>query len=207
MHDDVTARLLLAAAEQLVADDGVAGLSVRRVAAAAGTSARAVYSLFGSKDGLVAALGAHAFDLLGERVAALGLTDDPAADLVVAGVVGFRPFVLEHPPLFELAVQRVNVPIEVSAQFRGAAARALVQVLLRLERLEAEGLLGGRDVREAAAQFHGLCEGLAGLELRGVLAPDVAEHVWRDGLGALVTGFATPPSATAAAAEATADRG
>jgi AcrR family transcriptional regulator len=38
--------------------------AVRRVASQVGTSTRAVYSLFDSKDGLIAALAAHGFDLL-----------------------------------------------------------------------------------------------------------------------------------------------
>ena len=48
-HDEHTRVALLAAAEQLVAEGGPTQLSVRAVADAAGTSTRAVYSLFGSK--------------------------------------------------------------------------------------------------------------------------------------------------------------
>ena len=48
-HDEKTARALLAAAEQLLQQRGTAALSLRQVAAGAGTSTRAVYSLFGSR--------------------------------------------------------------------------------------------------------------------------------------------------------------
>jgi len=50
-HDEATRAALLEAAERIVADRGPTALSVRAVAEAAGTSTRAVYSLFGSKDG------------------------------------------------------------------------------------------------------------------------------------------------------------
>jgi AcrR family transcriptional regulator len=56
------------------------------VAADVGISTRAVYSLFGSKEGLVAAPAVRAFDVLGAAVARLPRTDDPTADLVRAGL-------------------------------------------------------------------------------------------------------------------------
>ena len=70
-HDESTAAALLDAAERAVEVEGLAALSVRGVAHDVGTTTRAVYSLFGSKDGLVVALGARAFDLLGAAVGAL----------------------------------------------------------------------------------------------------------------------------------------
>jgi hypothetical protein len=48
-------------------------------------------------------------------------------------------------------------------------------------------------VPQATLQFHALCEGLAALELRGALPRQEAQGVWREGLGTLVAGFATPP--------------
>ena len=52
----------------LVSAHGLASLSVRAVADAVGTTTRAIYTVFGSMDGLVAALGARTFDLLGPAV-------------------------------------------------------------------------------------------------------------------------------------------
>jgi AcrR family transcriptional regulator len=99
-HAERTARALLDAAERIVESEGLKALSVRRVADEAGTTTRAVYSLFGSKQGLVIALGKRAFELLGTAIAALPTTPDPAADLVEAGVAVFRRFAVEHPSLF-----------------------------------------------------------------------------------------------------------
>ena len=70
-HDHRQAAALLDAAEELVSSGGLAALSVRAVAERSATTTRAVYSLFGSKAGLVAALGARTFDLLGGGVEAL----------------------------------------------------------------------------------------------------------------------------------------
>jgi AcrR family transcriptional regulator len=90
-HDERTAAALLSAAEHIAKQDGVAALSVRRVAHEVGTSTRAVYSLFGSKEGLVGALGARAFDLLGAAITALPQAGEPVTDLVQAGLA-FRRF-------------------------------------------------------------------------------------------------------------------
>src|SRR6516165_7239233 len=104
-HDDETAAALLVAAERIVEEHGPDALSVRGVAGDVGTTTRAVYSLFGSKEGLIAALGAHAFDLLRAGLDALPTTNDPAADLIAAGLM-FRCFAIEHPSLFAIGVQR-----------------------------------------------------------------------------------------------------
>jgi hypothetical protein len=57
-------------------------------------------------------------------------------------------------------------------------------------RVKVAGLLGSRSVREAACQFHALCEGLAAVELRGLMTPGQEMRIWRDALTALVAGFA-----------------
>src|SRR4051794_34411571 len=97
-HDEQMAVALLDAAEHIAERDGVAALSVRRVANEVGTTTRAVYSLFGAKEGLVGALGARAFDLLGASVTALPSTEDPGSDLVQAGIA-FCHFARKHPAL------------------------------------------------------------------------------------------------------------
>ena len=193
-HTAATATALVEAAERIVAAGGLDALSVRRVADEVGTTTRAVYSLFGSKDGLVVALGRRAFELLGAAIEALPSTSDPAADLVEAGVSVFRRFAVEHPSLFAIGVQRTLTPPDLAAGFSAAATAALGGLTARVERLEAAGLLGARTVGEAVFGFHALCEGLAAVELRGLMAAGQGQRIWRDSLAALVTGFETARS-------------
>ena len=193
-HNQRTARALLDAAERIVETDGLDALSVRRVAAEVGTTTRAVYSLFGSKEGLVVALGTRAFELLGTAIGALPSTPDPAADLVEAGVAVFRRFAIEHPSLFRLAVQRTLTSPQLASQFNAAAKDALAGLEARVARVSAAGLLSNRTIPDAVWQFHALCEGLAALELRGLAQEDRQERLWRDALAALVTGFAVLPA-------------
>ena len=193
-HDERTAVALLEAAEAVVQSDGIDALSVRRVAEEVRTSTRAVYSLFGSKEGLLAALGSRAFELIAEGLDRLPITDDPAEDLIAAGATVFRNFAIGHPSMFKIAVQRTIGPVELADVFRPAMLHSLRGLQTRVERLSLDGLLDGRSISEAAWQFHALCEGLAALELRGVFPHRDGERIWRDAVTALVTGFASAPA-------------
>jgi AcrR family transcriptional regulator len=188
-YGERTARELLEAAERIVDAEGLDALSVRRMANAIGVTTRAVYSLFGSKDGLVVALGAHAFHLLEDALDALPTTRDPAGDLVEAGVLVFRRFVLDHPALLRIGFQHEGIPPELACQFRDAADHAFERLQGRFARLADTGQLGSRGIKEAVCAFNALCEGLAAYELRGQMPPGSAEEIWRDALGALVSGW------------------
>lgn len=195
-HDERTQAALIAAAEQLVAEGGPDALSVRAVASKAGTTTRAVYSLFESKEGLLAALAERALVLLHASVEGLPESQDPATDLVDAGVRGFRRFVLEHPALYRIAFQRIVPGLEERPGLTAARGRALALLTAKLERLDATGLLNGKSVREAAIEFNAMCEGLANAELRGailrILPEGEEERAWRDGLTTVVRGFLAP---------------
>jgi AcrR family transcriptional regulator len=188
-HDEATAVALLDAAERILEAEGVDALSVRRVADEVGTTTRAVYSLFESKEGLLVALGARAFELLGDVVGGQRLSADPAADLAKAGL-GFRKFALAHPALFQLAIQRTLTDVAIWEQFADASRRTFGILVARVQRVADAGLLGTREVHAAATEYHALCEGLAGVELRGSLVPTgTAERMWRDALSSLVAGW------------------
>ena len=77
-HDDATREALLAAAENLVERGGAGALSVRASPTRSGPP-RAVYSTFGSKEGLLAALAKRSFDMLRDAIAELPRTKDPPA--------------------------------------------------------------------------------------------------------------------------------
>jgi AcrR family transcriptional regulator len=194
-HDEQTRAALRAAAERIVAEDGPAALSVRAVADAAGTSTRAVYSLFGSKEGLlVDALAQEAFVFLFTEIGKLVETDDPVADLVDVGAVAFRRLVLEHPALYRIAFQRVVPELDGGPELVATRQKAWDQLVAKVSRLEEAGLLGQKPVTEAAVEFIAMLEGLGNAELRGAvlrLLPEGSEEqAWRSGLTTLVRGFA-----------------
>jgi len=188
-YDERAASALLAAAERIVAEEGLEALSVRRVASEVNVTTRAVYSLYGSKDGLVVALGARAFHLLKAALDALPTTSDPASDLVEAGAVVFRRFALEHPALLQIGFLHTGMPPDLASQFRSASDHALSSLLARIERIAKNGLLGSRGVMDATLAFQAICEGLVAVELRCMIPESQAERFWRDALRALVVGW------------------
>jgi AcrR family transcriptional regulator len=195
VHDEQTREALLAAAEDLVDAGGASALSVRAVADSVGTTTRAVYSIFGSKEGLLDALARRSFELLRDDIARLPMTDDPAHDLVRAAVEVFRPMAVEHAAMFALAFLRAAPSLEFDEQTRATAREGLDLLRSRVRRLADADLLGGRHVDLVTAEFNALCQGLGSSELRNpaLLGPDPA-LVWRDAFEALLSGLRTPAS-------------
>jgi len=193
-HDERTAAALLTLAEQTIAGHGVGALAVRELAHSAGTTTRAIYSLFGSKDGLLAALAASGFELLREGLDAIAVTADPRGDLVEAALM-FRRFALGRPAVFSICFQHADPTLR--PRYRETATEVFGALERRFEPLATADRLGGRTIREAASQFHALCEGLAALELRGSLVAPDPEQIWRSACGALIAGFAHLAQSTA----------
>jgi AcrR family transcriptional regulator len=169
------------------------------VAERAGTSTRAVYSLFGSKDGLlVDALAQGAFEFLADEIDELRETDDPVADLVAVGVPVFRRLVLEHPALYRIAFQRPVRNLLPGPELTAARERAFRCLLVRVQRLKSTGRLGDKTVPEAAVEFNAMLEGLANAELRGAVFRNLPEgheeQAWRNALTTVVLGFGGNPA-------------
>lgn len=193
-HDHNTAAALLDAAEAAIQEGGIEAVSVRGLAGKVGTTTRAVYSLFGSKDGLLVAMGTRAFEILGSELEAMPESDDPVGDLVEGGVSVFRRFVIGHPTLYRIGFRRGLVSVDLAARFEAARLNAWGRLLARVARLDQAGLLGGRSIEQAASHFNGMCVGLAEMELWGAFAPTEEEHMWRDALTAVVVGLTVSPA-------------
>ena len=178
-----------------MASGGPAAFSVRGVAEEAGTTTRAVYTLFGSGDGLlVDALAQAAFEFLADEIDKLVETDDPAEDLVDVGVLVFRRLVAEHPALYRIAFQRIVRNLRPGPELTAARDRAFRALLGKVQRLGDAGGLGDKPVRDAAVEFNAMMEGLGNAELRGGVFRNLPvgdeERAWRNALTSLVNGFA-----------------
>ncbi len=195
-HDARTAVALLDAAEELLAGGGPDAVSVRAVAEAADVSTRAVYNLFGGKEGLITHLRDRGYDLLASLVTSLPVTEDPAADLVEAGIAGFRKFAITRPHLFRITFERVILEPGSRSVVSPAGRRASEALLDRIRGVP----IGDRPVPVVAFQFHSLCQGLATSELHAKKPPIGSDfwpkvpgvgkpEIWRDALTAYVQGL------------------
>lgn len=85
VHDENLRSLLLEHAGRMVADRGMGALSLRNLAAEAGTSTTAVYSLFGGRPALFAALFVESFTSFGASQRAVPVSGDTVTDLLGLG--------------------------------------------------------------------------------------------------------------------------
>ena len=192
-HDESTRESLRAEAERIVAEQGLAALSVRAVADAAHTTTRAVYSTFGSKDGLIDALAQTAFEFLGTEIEKLPDTDDPIRDAVDMAVKVFRRLAIDHPVLYRIAFQRVAPSLRAGPEVSAARQRAFAQLQRKIRRLQRAGLLGRTSLEAATIAIEAMMEGLANAELRGrtlpILPAGREKQAWRRALITLIRGF------------------
>jgi AcrR family transcriptional regulator len=190
-HDDATRLALLREAERLIEVGGPDAVSVRAVAEGVGTTTRAVYSVFGSKDGLLRALATRLFELLAEAIDAIPETDDPIVDIVEASLQGFRRTALAHPSLYHLVFTRVIPTLELGLDHQATALSTFARLERLVGRLSSSQPGAGPSANRGARSIHALTEGLATMELRGDLGEAAAaEAIWREALGALVRGLA-----------------
>jgi AcrR family transcriptional regulator len=163
LHDDALRDRLLAAASALVSTHGAAALTVRDLAARVGTSPSAVYSLFGSREDLVRAVGDAAFARFADRLAAVPHTADPGADLLALGLA-YREHALDEPHAYRVMFGVAGAGAQEAA--RGEATRSATFLVLRDA---VAALVGTEDADRPAMVLWALVHGLVELELNGLL--------------------------------------
>jgi AcrR family transcriptional regulator len=187
-----TRQQILQVAAGLLERDGVQGVSTRSVAAAAGIRAASLYQLFGDKDGLLAALAIHGFDLYLSAKHTLTATDDPVADMR-RGWDLHVDFGLRHPA-FYLLMFGTDRP-----GHRPPAADEVHDLLLRfLDNVAAAGRLRippPLAARLCAAAVTGLTLSLIGAPA-GQREPQLSARMRDTLIDSLVTG-PQPPADTA----------
>ena len=163
---------VLRVAVTMLADEGVAGLTTRRVAQDAGTSIPAVYELFGDKAGLVREIFFEGFRQLLVRLHAVAESSDPRADLVRVGTV-FRSFVRDNPELSEVMFSRPFADFDPGPDELTANASVRVFFVGRVRRGIDAGVLAGNST-DIAHVLLALAQGLAAQEAAGWLGSSAA---------------------------------
>ena len=147
-----------------------------------------MYSLFGSRDGLlVDALAQQAYELLTAALDAHPETDDPVADVIDMAPSVFRRFVLERPALFRIAFQRAVPNHAPGPELLAARASGLDRLTRKIKRLDTAGLLKKKDLGQAVVEFQAMCEGLGNFELRAPTMRMLPEGHEKDAWGAAFT--------------------
>jgi AcrR family transcriptional regulator len=186
---------LLETAAKLLADEGPAALSTRRLAREVGTSTMAVYTHFGGLPELVRAIVSEGFARLADHLGAVPHTDDPLNDLAELGSA-YRANALENPHLYAVMFGSASLGGYRLSREELREGRYTFDVLVAgTERVMAAGIWRADDAEAVAAQLWSALHGYVMLELAGyfddepdavdkVLAPMLANLSVALGLGA-----------------------
>jgi AcrR family transcriptional regulator len=170
--DEVTVRMI-DQASGILAAEGLGGLSLRRLATAAGTSTMSVYTRFGNKQELLAAMRREGFRRLGVAMTAALATPDPVARLAAVGQA-YRAAALESPSLYGLMFGPTPPGLAV-LEADAEAASATYEILVDGVRENvASGLLAGEPER-IALHLWSVAHGMVSLELAGALGVSAGE--------------------------------
>jgi AcrR family transcriptional regulator len=175
---------LVAAAARLVATEGPAALTLRRVADEVGTSTMGVYTHFGGMDGLRRAVRLEGLRGLSARLAEVPRTGDPVADLL--GLCrAYAEHGLEHPDLYR--VMFLEAPLREEDATAGAEGFApLVEAVAQCI---AEGAFAEGDPALLATEIWAAGHGILSLQLAGLLDAERGAEVTEATLGHLVAAF------------------
>lgn len=170
-HGDLY-RSLLAAAESLLARHGIAGLSLREVAKAAGVSHTAPYRHFRNKTALVEALTAEGFRRLqsGCETARRRYPNDPARQLVEAGLA-YLYLAVEKPTVVHLMFGGVVSLCDAGADLRQAADAAWEGLVRIVRDGQTAGIYRKAESFDLTLAAWSMVHGLALMATAGLLGP------------------------------------
>ena len=188
-HGAETKAALLDVAGRILGREGAGAVTVRRVAQDAGTSTRAVYSLFGDKEGLLRALFHEAAEVMRRHHEDVPVMDDPVEE-IRALAMAYRAGAKEQPNLYGLFLGQAAPGLEPDPEDRELAVGSMNRPLAALQRCAAAGRLGGREPLEVGMQVWALLHGLTSLELQHCLGtPAEADARWRGAVESALAGY------------------
>jgi AcrR family transcriptional regulator len=173
---DQVHRALLDAAHAILATEGPAALTVRRIAADAGVSTINVYSRFGGKDGVLDALYVTGFQMLIDALDEVPRSPHGHAELMAA-TRAYRRFAVTNPTFYTIMFERIFERgvhgFHPSQEATEVAVAALGALTGTVERAMSAGVLGEGDPFATAVTLWATCHGLVSLELAGTAPPSV----------------------------------
>jgi AcrR family transcriptional regulator len=175
-HGDLKNALIKAGVE-ILAKDGVSGLSLRKVASRAGVSHAAPYSHFADKQALIAAISTEGFRQLYERVSAVAeeYKTRPSMQLIEVGWV-YVQFALDDRDRFKVMFSGVLEKEKEYPEFVAESQRNFQLVKMVVEANQASGVLRSGPSDLVALSAWGIIHGFIMLLLEGQISHTVLEQ-------------------------------
>jgi AcrR family transcriptional regulator len=191
-HNDETREQLLRVAGGIIRRGGVGALTVRGLAAEAGVTTRAIYSLFSGLPELISVLCARSADAMVRHHEAVPVTDDPIGELLPLALA-YRSAAREQADLYEMLYTPTAAPASADVEYPEQVQRTIGRVQDTLRRAILAGQLHSVDDHEVFQGLWAIVHGLTSLELRGVLgSPEECDHIWRETITTHVRGLTVP---------------
>lgn len=154
---------IFAAARAILEDEGIEGLSVRKVATRAGVSTMAMYRHFADKDALLNALmddGLAAWEKIVRAIRA----EDPMEWLETL-IEAFLKFALSQPHRFDAAF---FLPAPEARRypddFVAGRSPVIAMVMIRIDQAKTDGRLDGTPAVDVALALAGMAQGLVSMQ-------------------------------------------
>ena len=193
-HGDVR-NVLLQQAENILTDEGPAGLSLRRLARLTGVSEAAPYRHFDGKDGILAAVAIAAFERFAEQLESAAESHPDHEERIMALGASYVQFAVENPQHFRLIFGRERPPLDQYPELRDAAdnafdvlQRAVTSVDRKAEMTLAEAASAYNRALAAWSRAHGI----AMLVIDGMIVPPADQDLSSFVLGLLAEDLTMP---------------
>lgn len=166
MSPEPTRDRILTAARALFADEGEAGLSMRRIAAAVGITPMAIYRHYADKEALKNALMLDGFADWEARVEAIAATE-PLAWVTSLGEA-YLDFALSQPRSYEAAfLLNAGAARQFPRDIEAGRSPALRSAIARITQAQAENLLAAAPPVQIALHLAALMQGLVSMYRAG----------------------------------------
>ena len=202
-HGDLKNALIQAAIE-ILAQEGAAGLSLRKAARRAGVSHAAPYAHFADKQALIAAVSTEGYRRIQARIrAATARYPGQPLRRLVEGAWAYLTFALEDPAHFRITLSGVVADEENYPELVQATVESFQLVVEIVTACQAEGILRPAPPELMAVSLWSAVHGLASLAIEQQLSHSVLERFSMRRLlietlspfvqGAIPPRFAAPP--------------
>lgn len=176
-HGDLK-NALIKAGIRILSKEGVAGLSLRKVASKAGVSHTAPYAHFADKQALIAAISTEGYRMLYERIATVTrrYEGDPLKQLVEASWA-YVEFALDEPDHFRITLSGVVEKEKDYPAFVEISQKGFATVVEITEACQLAGILDEGPADLTALSVWGLVHGIASLILDGQVSHSILDRM------------------------------
>lgn len=167
---------LLERAMAMAAAGGVDGVSLRLLARDVGTSTNAIYTMFGSKEALLALVFRSAVESFAQAQFAFGTTDDALQDLYSLGR-NYRRWALANEPLYLVMLRRDEGKEQGADGTDELAGQTMMPLRSVVQRLVDEGIFIPFDPDQIAMSIW--------MSVHGFVSLEIAQHPPREKMDVL----------------------